>query len=118
MVYFCTATIVICALMVFVSIGRWIMAPFIDDEYNYGQDVLAWIITLICAIAFTLWWKNKSINTDNIYLKNQRIIVTEKTDNQVVSSTTGNYEVYYNNNTATFIGEDGSSISFEFFEEN
>lgn len=118
MVYFYTATIVICVLMVFVSISRWIMATFTDDEHNYGQDILAWIITLICTIAFTSWWKNKPTNTSNIYLKDQRIIVTEKTDNQVVSSTAGNYEVYYNNNTVTFVNEDGSSISFEFFEEN
>ena len=79
---------------------------------------IGWIIVIISCIFFYKYYKSDVENTRNIYLKNQRIVVTEKTDNQIISSAAGNYEVYYNNQTVTFISEDGSSISFEFFEEN
>ena len=118
MLYFCVAMIIICFLMICIYIGKWMMADYKEDEALAGQRIFSWIIMTIITITFTCYWKNKPTNTSNIYLKDQRIIMTEKTDNQVVSSTAGNYEVYYNNNTVTFVGEDGSSISFEFFEEN
>ena len=118
MLYFCVAMIIICCLMISTYICKWIMADYKEDEALAGQRILSWIIITIITITFTCYWKNKPTNTSNIYLKDQRIIMTEKTDNQVVSSTAGNYEVYYNNNMVTFVNEDGSSISFEFFEEN
>lgn len=109
-----TLTTVILGLL-FVLIGPFTIIFAWCATSDNDSSVGAWVITIMVLILMGIFCmkmdiiadpQNETIN----YAKDVPLSVSINTDNQVIYSASGEYEIYHDNSSISFVSADGTAI--------